>query len=168
MIWLFYGLMTILGIGLHLWRQPHQRTRTGIIHVSLLYLLVVFVGIGGMMGALVHTFDAEATARKIGWLPGSPFQFEVAMANLAFGILGLLCIWQRGLFWTATGIGFSVYVLGCAYGHYRQMLLGNFAPYNAGWGIWLYDVAVPLLILALLWGRSRWNGFYPPRNVSKS
>lgn len=168
MIWLFYTLMTLLGIGLHLWRQPHQRTVAGMIHLSLLYLLVVFVGIAGLVGALVHTFDAAATARKIGWLPGSPFQFEVAMANLAFGILGILCIWQRGSFWTATGIGFSVYMLGCAYGHYRQMLLGDVAPYNAGWGIWLYDVGVPLLILALLYGRSRYNVSHPLSNVSKT
>lgn len=77
------------------------------------------------------------------------------MANLAFGILGILCIWLRGDFWTATGIGQAVFLIGCAYGHFQDLLAGNLAPYSAGAGIWLYDVVVPLIILGLLWARRR-------------
>ena len=107
------------------------------------------------MGALGHTFRAREIALGIGWPPGSPFQFEVAMANLAFGVLGILCIWQRGGFWTATGVGWAVFLLGCAYGHVREMLAGNFAPMNAGLMIWQADVLMPLAILFLLFMRRR-------------
>jgi len=35
------------------------------------------------------------------------------------------------------------------------MLAGNYAPYNAGPGIWLLDVVIPLTILGLLFIRAR-------------
>ena len=105
------------------------------------------------MGFLGHTFKAREIALKIGWQP-SPFQFEVAVANLAFGVLGIMCIWQRRGFRTATGIGFATFLLGCAYGHFRDMTLhGNFAPYNVGPVLWFNDLAVPMAILLLLLGR---------------
>ena len=105
------------------------------------------------MAFLGHTFKAQEIALKIGWQP-SPFQFEVAVADLAFGVLGTLCIWQRRGFWTATGIGYAVFMLGCAYGHFRDMTLhGNFSPYNVGLVLWVNDLAIPLAILLLLCGR---------------
>jgi hypothetical protein len=73
------------------------------------------------------------------------------MANLAFGVLGIMCIWQRRGFRTATGIGFAIFLLGCAYVHYRDMTLhGNLAPYNVGPVLWFNDLAVPLAILIVL------------------
>ena len=104
---------------LHLWlgRRPVSAGRC--VEVLLLYLLVVFVGVGGLIGFLGHTFMAREIAVKIGWQP-SPFQFEVAVANLAFGVLGIMCIWQRRGSWTATGIGYGICLLGSAYGHFRD------------------------------------------------
>jgi hypothetical protein len=131
-----------------------KRRLTGarVVEVLLLYLLVIFVGVGGLVGFLGHTFKAQEIALKIGWQP-SPFQFEVAMANLAFGVLGLLCLRQRE-FWTATGIGSAVFLLGCGYGHLREMIIrDNFAPYNVGPVLWVNDLAIPLAILILLWLR---------------
>ncbi len=43
-------------------------------------------------------------AASIGWPAGSPFQFEVGIANLSFGILGILCLKFMDNFWTATVI----------------------------------------------------------------
>jgi hypothetical protein len=138
----------------HLWlgRRPVSAGRC--VEVLLLYLLVVFVGMGGLIGFLGHTLKAQEIALKIGWQP-SPFQFEVAVANLAFGVLGILCIWRRGSFWTATGIGYGIFLLGCACGHIRDMTQhGNVAPYNVGPVLWLNDIAVPAVILMLLlWRR---------------
>ena len=150
MIW--YLNLAVVGVAtcLHLWLGKRPVSPGRIAEVLLLYLLVVFVGVGGLMGFLGHTFQAREIAVKIGWQP-SPFQFEVAVANLAFGILGILCIWQRRGFWTATGIGSATFLLGCGYGHLREMILdGNFAPYNVGPVLWVNDLAVPLAILLLL------------------
>ena len=136
--------------GLHLWLEKRPVTRARLIEVLLLYLLVIFAGVGGVLGFLGHTFMAREIALKIGWQP-SPFQFEVALANLAFGVLGVLCLWQRQGFWTATGIGYATFLLGCGYGHLRDMIVHhNYAPYNVGLVLWLNDLAVPLAILVLL------------------
>lgn len=156
MLSLIFPMAVILGTGIHLWLAPEPLSKAKIVEVILLYFLVFFVGLGGLLAAMGHTFRADEIALKIGWQPGSPFQFEMAMANLAFGVLGILCIWKRDGFWTATGIGFSVLLMGCTYGHLRDMLVHqNYAPYNAGAAILFQDTAIPLLILTLLWLRAR-------------
>jgi hypothetical protein len=99
---------------------------------------------------------ADEIARKIGWQPGSPFQFEVALADLSWGVCGVLCIWLRQGFWTATGIGSSIFLLGCAFGHVRDVIReGNMAIYNAGPVLWIGDLGIPIAILILLLIRSR-------------
>jgi hypothetical protein len=119
--------------------------------IAFLYLFAINVGIGGIMAWYGHTFMADEIARKIGWQPGSPFQFEVAVADLAWGVCGVLCIWLRRGFWVATGIGNSVFLLGCAFGHIRQIVQeGNTATYNAGPVLWIGDIGVPSTLLILL------------------
>jgi hypothetical protein len=150
MFWYLSLAAVAVATCLHLWlgRRPVSAGRCA--EVLLLYLLVVFAGVGGVMGFLGHTFMAREIALKIGWQP-SPFQFEVAVANLAFGVLGIMCIWQRRGFWTAAGMGYAIFLLGCAYGHIRDMTLhGNLSPYNVGPVLWFNDLAVPLAILLLL------------------
>ena len=150
MLWYLNLAAVVAATGLHLWLGKRPVTLLRVAEVLLLYLLVIFAGVGGVMGFLGHTFKAQEIALKIGWQP-SPFQFEVAMANLAFGVLGIMCIWQRRGFRTATGIGYAIFLLGCGYGHVRDMTLhGNFAPYNAGPVLWFNDLAVPVVILLLL------------------
>lgn len=155
MIWFIYLAAALAAIAIHLRGDRERRSASRVADVALFYLLVIFAGIGGLMGAVAHTFFAREIALGIGWPPGSPFQFEVAMANLAFGVLGVMCIWNRRGFRTATGVGLAVFLLGCAYGHFKDMLAGNHAPYNAGPGIWLLDVVIPLTILGLLFFRRR-------------
>jgi hypothetical protein len=150
MIW-YLNLAAVAGAtGLHLWLGKRPVSWMRVAEVLLFYLLVIFVGVGGLLGFLGHTFKAGEIALQIGW-QASPFQFEVAVANLAFGVLGILCIWQRRGFRTATGIGYAIFLLGCGYGHLREMIQdGNFAPYNVGPVLWVNDLAVPLFILILL------------------
>lgn len=115
----------------------------------LKYLLFFNVGIAGLIGFVAHTFLADETAKTIGWPIGSPFQFEMGIANLSYGVLGLLCLRFHRLFWAATVIGYSILFLGCAYGHWVQMQKGDFHPWNAGPYIWITDFIMPLIILLL-------------------
>lgn len=147
---------SIIGFALHLLFSKQPRTRVRAVELLLLYLLVINIGIGGLLAWYGHTFMADEIAHKIGWQPGSPFQFEVAVADLSWGVCGVLCIWFRQAFWTATGIGSSVFFLGCAFGHITQIIReGNMAIYNAGPVLWIGDIGVPLMILILLLIRSR-------------
>jgi hypothetical protein len=145
---------TLIAFTLHLFLGREPRTKARIVQLLLLYLLVINIGLGSLLAWYGHTFMADEIALKIGWQPGSPFQFEVALADLSWGVCGVLCIWLREGFWTATGIGSSVFLLGCAFGHIRQIIHeGNMAIYNAGPVLWIGDLAVPIAILALLFLR---------------
>lgn len=126
------------------------KTAREIIKAYLLAVIFFNIGVMGLLAAYSHTYMAEETALKIGWLPGSPFQAEIASANLAIGILGVLSPLLKAQFWLATVIGSSVFLLGDAAVHYNEWLKGNDAPYNAGILVWFGDVAMPIIALALI------------------
>ncbi|MGJ0621402.1 MAG: DUF6790 family protein [Methylocystis sp.] len=132
MIMIVVALMSALLPLVHLALSKVPRTRARIIRLLLLYALVLDVGvIGFVLGFIPHIFFADATAKSIGWPPGSPFQFEVGFHDGAWGILGFLSLWIGGSFWIATGLGWSFFLLGATYGHVVQTLReGDFAPYN--------------------------------------
>ena len=144
-------LLVLAASGLHLLLLKKGRDGRRVIEIFLMYFLVLFVGISGIMGFIGHVFMPDRIAKAIGWASGSPFQFEVAMADLAFGILGIMCIWLKGHFWTATGIGSSIFFLGAAYGHSKALLVeNNTAVYNSGPVLYIGDMLVPLIVLSLV------------------
>jgi hypothetical protein len=121
-----------------------------IVEIFLLTFLVLSVGIGSIWAFIGHVFVSSQVAANIGWAPGSPFQLEVAFANLSIGVLGILCYWMRGNFWTATVISSSIFLLGAAYGHIINMLqFANYAPGNAGAVLYM-DIIGPIILIALL------------------
>ena len=147
--WIFLAIALLLPT-IHFALFTKDRSLSGAAHLYLSYLLPISVGLGGLMAFMGHTFRADEIARSIGWQPGSPFQFEVAVANLAFGVLGLLCLQFRDGFWTATIVGYGVFLEGAAYGHIREIIeAGNLAVNNAG-PVLAIDVLFPLFLLALL------------------
>lgn len=52
MIWFMYLAVAAAGMLIHLWRDQRPRTPLRIVEVILLYLPVIFVGVGGLMGAV--------------------------------------------------------------------------------------------------------------------
>jgi hypothetical protein len=136
---------------IHIFFYKRGRDNRKVVEIFLFYFLVIFVGVSGILGFIGHTFAPDRIARMIGWPSGSPFQFEVAVADLAFGLLGILCIWFRGNFWTAAGVGSSIFFLGAAYGHAKYLLVyKDLAPYNAGPVFYVGDILVPLIVMALV------------------
>jgi hypothetical protein len=110
--------------------------------------LTWLVGVSGIVLASGHLFMPAPVAASIGW-PPSRFQFEVGLANLGYGVAGVMApSFGRG-FWLATIVVFSIYMLGAAAGHVRSMIAEhNFAPGNAGYIFW-YDVLAPAFLIAL-------------------
>jgi hypothetical protein len=148
----FVALMAIgliLGV-LYVAIQKQPRTRERVADTLLLYLFAFPIGLGGLIGFAGHTLRAVPVAASIGWAAGNPFQYEVAVANLAFGMLGMLCLWFRNGFWVATGIGWSIFMLGAAGVHLHQIRTGQpFASGNAG-AVLYFDLFAPVLVLTLL------------------
>ena len=146
----FFFVLSLIVAAIHLFRDKRPRTANRVAEVLLLWLLVINVGVGGVFGFIGHTVFADRAAASIGWPAGNPFQFEVAVANLAIGVLAILCYWFRDQFWLATVIGNAVWQLGDAVGHIRQIIIANnWSPNNAGPALWA-DIAVPIILIALL------------------
>lgn len=148
-IYAFVGILTVLGIVVSLWRDRQPRTRARVLELLLLNVLVFAVGVFGVIAFSGHAFKADEIAREIGFPTGNPFQFEVAIADLTIGVLGLLCIWLRGSFWLATIIATSVWLLGDAVGHIHELVSHhNHHPGNSGPALWA-DIAIPLIAIVL-------------------
>jgi hypothetical protein len=143
----------VLGLvvgAVHVYLANQPRTKGQVAEIFLLWFLVIAVGLTSVVAFIAHTVFADTTAASIGWPAGNPFQSEVAVANLAVGILGILCYWMRGNFWVATAIAFSVWWLGDAVVHIRSIVVeANYAPNNAGVTFYL-DILVPVMLIALL------------------
>ncbi len=125
-------------------------SKQGYAGIFLLYMIFFSIGLGGVYAFMGHAFLANEVAKEIGWPTGSPFQFEVAIANLAFGILGMLCIRIRGNFWAAVVTGYCIFLGGAAYGHFVQMQKGDTSPYNTGIFLYAGDIFIPLVIFVLM------------------
>jgi hypothetical protein len=110
--------------------------------------LVWLIGVNGIVAGSGHLFFPDPIAMSIGWTP-SPFQWEVGLAGLGWGVLGVLCSNYGSEFWLATIIVASIFLLGAAVGHIRQMIVRhNFSPSNAG-AILYTDIAIPVFVIIL-------------------
>jgi hypothetical protein len=64
----------------------------------------------------------------IGWAD-SPFQFEVAVANLGIGLVGVIGFWRSRDFALAATLMASCFLGGAAFGHIRLIIeQADFAP----------------------------------------
>jgi hypothetical protein len=144
----FVGLAIVLA-SLHLALSPKRRSDSAaVVGTYLIYLFFIYVGLMGLMTAYFHVFKPGIASASIGWAP-SPFEYEVGMADLTVGVLGVLCVFFRGEFWLATAIADAVWLLGDAVGHIRQIVINNnHAENNAGIFL-VFELIVPVLILAL-------------------
>lgn len=110
------------------------------------WIALLPLGVTGIYAAILHGFFGSMAAANIGWLP-SPFQTEVAMANLGFGLIGILSFRASYGFRLATVIGAVCWLFGDALGHIYQMIkFHNFANGNAGTWFWL-DIIVPFILV---------------------
>jgi hypothetical protein len=119
--------------------------RTAIPETILAYILR-FIGFQGILAGFMHWYSptADKIAVKIGWLPKSPFQKEVAAADAAFGVLGILSFFMRDNFLVATVIGCSVMFFFMGTGHVLDTKKsGNVSSLNAG-SVVYFDLLLPV------------------------
>ena len=149
MFQLFFVFLALISASIHLAVSSKRRSSGSAIAATyLIYLFVIYVGLMGVLTAYAHVFRPVQTSASIGWST-SPYEYEVGMADLTVGGLGILCLWFRGNFWLATAIANAVWLLGDAVGHIRQQVLNNNHAANNS-GVFLYaEIMTPLLILFL-------------------
>lgn len=112
---------------------------------------LIEIGFGYQMlfFGIFHIFFGDKIAGFIGWGKGSPFQFEVGLADAAMGVLGIMCGYYTGEFWLATIVMGSIFLWGCVIGHIRDMIKNkNFNPGSAGFVFW-WGLLMPIALIAL-------------------
>jgi uncharacterized membrane protein len=120
----------------------------------LSWLLLLSVGIDGLWAGLFHVFMPHAAARFIGWQV-SPFQFEMGVTDIAFGVTAIVAFWRSLNFKAATVTFISLLYVGLAIGHLRQIVeTGNLAPGNGGM-LLVLTVIKPVLLVWLLMSAQR-------------
>lgn len=67
-------------------RRPHSEA-------LLSWLLLLPIGVSGIWAAIYHLVFPNFAAAFIGWQP-SPFQFEVGVADLAYGATACAAFWR--------------------------------------------------------------------------
>jgi hypothetical protein len=113
------------------------------------WLLLLSLGLQGVYTFVIHVFFPVWSAEHIGWAV-SPFQYEVGIADLTVGVLGILAFWGNFSFRLAATVGGIIWYGGDAIGHVRQMIVANnYRPGNAGTWFWT-DVIVPILLVVCL------------------
>ena len=149
---------TLLGIVISSWviiSGLKERTRGKIFEV----ITMVTFGIGGFASIasfITHFFFSDMVAISIGWPPGSPFQKEVAGANLAVGLLGFLGFWRRD-FWLPYVIAKTAFLWIAGITHVVDLVQHqNLATGNAGLTLYM-DFIWPLVYILLLWLTTRYG-----------
>lgn len=145
--------VTLVGTIIQIRRMKRPPTRTQVIGILLDWGCLVIIGAGGIWAFIGHTVFADMVAASIGWPAGNPFQQEVALANLAIAVLGILSVWYTEKFRLAALTTYAIFMMGAGIGHIWQIItVHNMAVNNAGLVLWL-DLGMPLV----LWGLYLFN-----------
>ena len=118
---------------------------------SLLWIAFWVLGVGGVYGFIMHLVFGPFLAEQIGW-PNSPFQYEVAYADLTIGILGFSSFLSRKRdYLLASMVAFASWFFADGVGYVVSLVVDeNNAPFNAG-SVLYSDLLTPLLVFLLLW-----------------
>lgn len=144
----FPGIMTAFALFLGIIRCLAAKHRASA-DIFLGSLFFFAVGLSGLWGFIYHVFFPNLAAQYIGWQP-SPFQFEVGVANLGLGVVGIFGLHATKGYRIAGALFTACLLWGAAYGHIVQMIHAhNFAPGNAG-VIFYNDLVLPLLLVIFL------------------
>jgi len=148
MHYLVLTVIALLGAMISVFTKKDKKAGS-VLRTFLLWILAINVGVMGVLGFISHTFMADDVALFIGWMPGSHFQFEVAIANLMLGVLGFMCLWFEANVWFVTIVATTIFGWGAAYGHIKDIMLNhNYAPGNAGVPLYV-DIIAPVVLIAL-------------------
>lgn len=126
-----YTLLPLLIAAVHIYFDKQIQSKAQKLETILLYLFGIAVGGSGIGGFVAHFFMSDLVAESIGWAAGSPFQLEVAFANLLLGVLGVMAVSKRGEFRTATITAVTIFGFGATIVHLMDIAAtGNLAPGN--------------------------------------
>lgn len=126
-----FVLLPVLVAAGHLLFDKATNSRERRIEIFLIYLFALGLAASGIGGFISHFFISDVVAEAIGWETGSPFQLEIAFANLAIGALGFVATGRRDGFREAAVIAATIFSVGATVVHIMDLVeTGNLAPGN--------------------------------------
>jgi hypothetical protein len=109
-------------------------------------LLFYVVGIGYAYTGVLHAYAQDVAAPSIGWQP-SPFEYELGWMEIPLAIVAAVSLWRGFEIRLAATIVFVVFALAAAAQHIQQIICcHNYAAGNAGWILWINDIAIPIVV----------------------
>lgn len=148
-LYLSIYVVGLIGFFIHLYKTPkEERTSERVVELLLLYQIVFSLGITSFFAFIGLTFMPLYVADYLTWA-ACPFEQELANVNLAFAVLGIMSIWYRELFWVATVIGFSIWIIADGFQHLWRSITLNEGGGNTGMPLYT-DFIVPIVLLILL------------------
>jgi hypothetical protein len=126
-----FTLVPLLLAGAVILADRSVSSRERRLETVLIFLFAIGVAGAGIANFLAHFFLSDIVAESIGWEAGSPFQLEVAFANLSIGALGLVATSRRDGFREATVVAATVFAFGASIVPFMDIVAtGNLAPGN--------------------------------------
>lgn len=126
-----FSILPLLLAGLVIALDKSTSSRERRLEVLLIFLFGLGVAGSGIGNFIAHFFLSDMVAESIGWPAGSPFQLEIAFANLSIGVLGMVAVGRRDGFREATVIAVTIFGVGATIVHIMDILeTGNLAPGN--------------------------------------
>ena len=97
----------------------------------LIYYIFMGIGIQGLASGIMQTFYSSYVIQYVHW-PFSPFMLELGLANISFGILGILSPWMTKGWRSATAFGYALFLFFTGMRHALEILHQGSNPGNSG------------------------------------
>lgn len=114
----------------------------------LLYYIVIGIGIQGIASGIMQTFYSNAVTQYVHW-PFSPFMLELGLANISYGILGILSPLMTRGWQTATTFGYALFLCFTGMRHIIEIAEKGVNPGNSGSFMYV-DIILCLIFFILL------------------
>lgn len=118
------------------------------IEAILFYYLLIGIGIQGIITGYAQAFMPDMVASFAQW-PAGPFLVELGLANISFGLLGLISCFMGQGWKLATLVGYSIFLLLTGTRHMIEIFQQGITTGNTG-AFALVDFLMPLTILTLI------------------
>ena len=132
-----------------IYKHRNQLTKDFVVETVFKYFCFWAHGVTWVYNGIIHVIFHKMAADLIGWAD-SPFQIELGVASIGFGLIGLLAHKKDFGIRLALVVSTSVFLWGCAIGHIVEMnATGNQAEMNGGVMLWT-GILHPFVSIILL------------------
>ncbi len=118
------------------------------IELILLYYICIGIGVQGLVSGIMQTFYSASVIQYVHW-PFSPFILELGLANISYGILGMMSPWMNRGWQTATAFGYGLFLLFTGMRHALEIAQWGINPGDSGAFVYI-DFIISCILFVLL------------------